>query len=470
LIPAALRAPLAGLAGLSAWVALGSGPPRAGDAAPKGDPVPAEAQDTLQRRLEGPPRPAGDVLRLHFLDVGQGDATLIEGPRLPDGDRRVLMYDAAESMGGGNEAKHVVEPYLRARLDDGPRTRPQALIDWFIPSHYHRDHMGWYDADDASGLYYLFEAAGVKVGKVLDTGLDYDAAGTGDRLYRQWAESYKVPREKLQFDQLGPKRQIDLGPEVWIEVLSVAGEVEGRGRVIRDKYVATTSQNDFSIAMILHYRRFDFYIAGDLSGYLHESWGAWYHPMEAASAHQLREIEVYKVSHHGSRWSSSYPFLQRIRPEVGLISCGKGHKHPNQRTVERLMSWEDYWTGRPRGTDLYQTRNHDGYVAPEPDEVTGRKHVVADGHIVIETDGETGYTVWLPGAAEGIRYDLDPIAGYTDVALPVQKLRERLARGEPLPGGRPDFDLQLAPVMGVEEVERGIVTAPRVKDGGADAD
>ncbi|MCK6529158.1 hypothetical protein L6R50_16920 [Myxococcota bacterium] len=461
LAPAAAAA----LAAAAVWSLLGGA--RAGEGA---DPVPGAAQEALDRLAKGPPKPAADVLRIHFLAVGQGDATIIEGPRLPDGDRRVLVYDVGETSGGGNEGQHVVEPYLRSQLDDGPRHRPVVFLDYLIPSHYHRDHMGWYDEDSASGIYYLYEASGVKVGKVLDSGLDYDAAGTGDKLYRKWVETYRVPRETLAFDQRSEKRQIDLGPDVWIEVLSVGAEVEGRGRVLKDRHVNTTSQNDFSIAMILHYRRFDFYIAGDLSGYLHESWGAWYHNMEAASAHQLRDVEVYKVNHHGSRWSSSYPFLQRIRPEVGVISCGKGHKHPNPATVERLLGWEDFWSGRPRGTDLYQTQACDGYLAPGPHEVTGKKQVVSDGSIVLETDGETGFTLWLPGAAEGIRYEIDPVAAYTDLSWQALKLRERVAAGEPPFGGKADFDLQLAPVMGVDDVERGIVTAPRLQDGAPGAD
>ncbi len=434
------------------------------------DIVPQDAQKALDRASKGPPRPAADVLRIHFLDVGQGDATLIEGPKDAKGDRKVLLYDAGETSKDGNEAQHVIEPYVRKRLDDGPPLRPTATIDYFLPSHYHKDHMGWYDDDSASGIFYLYEAAGMKIGKILDTGLDYDAAGTGDKLYRNWVGRYKIPRETLKMDQRGEGRQIELGPDVWIEVLSSGAEVEGRGRVVRDRWVNTTSQNDFSIALILHYRRFDFYIAGDLSGYLHESFGAWYHNIEAASFQALRDLELYKVSHHGSRWSSSYPFLQRIKPEVGVISCGAGHRHPNPHTVERLLGWEDYWTGRPRGMDLYQTRSVDGFLAPEPHEVTGKIQKVADGDIVVDTDGESGFTVWLPGQAEGIRYELDPVAAYTDVAYPVIKMRERLKAGGPPLGPEADYEFQLAPVMGVDEVEKGLITVPRDGSGGAESD
>ena len=42
----------------------------------------------------------------------------------------------------------VVEPYLRTKLDDGPKGRPVVKVDYFIPTHYHHDHMG---GDDGHG-------------------------------------------------------------------------------------------------------------------------------------------------------------------------------------------------------------------------------------------------------------------------------------------------------------------------------
>ena len=82
-------------------------------------------------------RPDADLLRIHVLNVGQGDATIIEGPRDEKGNRKVLVIDVGESVKKGNEAKHVFEPYLRQQLDDGPPMRPVAEIDYFIPTHYH---------------------------------------------------------------------------------------------------------------------------------------------------------------------------------------------------------------------------------------------------------------------------------------------------------------------------------------------
>ena len=98
--------------------------------------------DVLAGKGNGPKRPA-QVLRIHVLSVGQGDATIIEGPANSEGDRKVMMVDSGESAKQGNEAKHEVEPYLRQHLDDGPATRPVATVDYYVPTHYHKDHIGW---------------------------------------------------------------------------------------------------------------------------------------------------------------------------------------------------------------------------------------------------------------------------------------------------------------------------------------
>jgi beta-lactamase superfamily II metal-dependent hydrolase len=420
-------------------------------------PEPAEARSAKVK-------PAPELMRIHVLNVGQGDATVIEGPADANGDRRVLVVDTGESPKKGNEAKHVVEPYMRAWLDDGPPTRPVVDVDYFIPTHYHYDHMGGTRGDEGTGMYHMYESIGVRIGLILDTGVDYDASGMGDKNYRSWVKEKQPRREKLRFDQQGDDRQIDLGEGVWVEVLAVAAEVEGRGRVVKDKWISTTSQNDFSAAIVVHYGKFDFYVAGDLSGYLHESWGAWYHPIEAATYPHLRPTEVYRVNHHGSQWSSNYPFLQRLKPKVALISCGKGHHHPNEFTVRRLLGWEDYWTGRPMGSEIFQTKADDGYTFEGQHPHTLKQQRIANGHILIESDGEEIFTVTIPGQ-EPFTFPLDEIPAYTEPPYSVIKARrEHLQLGAAGDGDR------FNKMDDADDVEAGSISVPRNDDpeGGGD--
>lgn len=52
------------------------------------------------------------------------------------------------------------------------------------------------------------------------------------------------------------------------------------------------------------------------------------------------DIDILKLGHHGSKTSSSYNFLRKVSPEVGIISCGKNNKfhHPNDETINNLKS------------------------------------------------------------------------------------------------------------------------------------
>jgi len=402
-----------------------------------------------------------DVVRFHILNVGQGDATIIEGPRDASGDRKVMIVDAPETRMAGNESQHVIEPYLRNKLDDGPRARPILDVDYVIPTHYHLDHIGSTRSKEATGIFYLWEALNIRVGKLLDTGLDYDAAGEGEVNYRRWVKENRVERETLRFDQQGEDRQIDMGEGMWVEPLAIGAKVEGRGRVVADKWLSTTSQNDFSTALVIHYKQFDFFVAGDLSGYLHESWGAWYHSIESAMYPHLRRLELYRVNHHGSQWSTNYPFLQRIQPLASVISAGRGHKHPNEYAIKRILGFEDYWTGKPIGSDIFQTQNDGGYLMEEPHPHTEKVQHIANGDIIVETDGVTSFVVHVPGR-EPYVYPLHP--DKAQVAPPKSVLEARRREVD-------DFDKadDWGRVYDRDDVAAGRVSGPTVDDmGGAD--
>jgi hypothetical protein len=90
-------------------------------------------------------------------------------------------------------------------------------------------------------------------------------------------------------------------------------------------------------------------------------------------APKVGKVEVYKVSHHGSKYSSNVQFLRTLKPEVGIISVGtkaKGNtfKHPADNCLDRLHE---------AGTNTYWTEAGEG-AHPQP----GRD--VVGGNIVVE--------------------------------------------------------------------------------------
>ena len=52
----------------------------------------------------------------------------------------------------------------------------------------------------------------------------------------------------------------------------------------------------------------------------------------------LEDVDCLKVGHHGSRYSTTEAFLEKIKPEVAIISCSSANTygHPSPETVERL--------------------------------------------------------------------------------------------------------------------------------------
>ncbi|MCJ1994807.1 hypothetical protein GYN24_09470 [Lactococcus piscium] len=54
------------------------------------------------------------------------------------------------------------------------------------------------------------------------------------------------------------------------------------------------------------------------------------------------KVDVLKVGHHGSKTSSTDAFIKKMRPTIGLISCGKHNRyqHPNQETLDVLQKYK----------------------------------------------------------------------------------------------------------------------------------
>jgi competence protein ComEC len=82
-------------------------------------------------------------------------------------------------------------------------------------------------------------------------------------------------------------------------------------------------------------------------------------------AHHAAELhaDVLKVPHHGSRTSSSWPFVTAVNPSVAVISCGEENRfhHPNAETLAHLRGRQVYRTDRD-GTVLVSTDGHDLHV------------------------------------------------------------------------------------------------------------
>jgi competence protein ComEC len=240
--------------------------------------------------LEVAARRAGDprgVLRATFLDVGQGDAAIID---LPDG--QALLIDGGGLVGSPIDVgARVLAPELRAR-----RRGALAAV---VLTHPHPDHFGGLPAGLAS----------VHVGAFWDTG-----EGEVEQVGGVYASLLGAMRTSgvpvLRPDALCGGHAI--GGAI-VEVLAPC-----------PSFSSDRSPNDNSLVLRVTYGSRALLLVGDAE---REEESA----LLGAARDRLR-ADVLKVGHHGSRTSSSPAFLSAVAPREAIVSVGRrnrfGHPHP----------------------------------------------------------------------------------------------------------------------------------------------
>lgn len=221
-------------------------------------------------------------LQVHFLDVGQGDCTIV----LCDGEAMVID-------GGPASASSFVYSYIKNTLG-------LQHVDYIISTHPHLDHV--------YGLSAVLNA--VPVDLILTPVLEWDSKAFNSML--RYADAQGTPvavPEEGDTLQLGGAK---------VTILHCWPEAIDYGRT-----------NDSSIVTRIDYGDTSFIITGDA-----EDWSEY---MMIDDGMNLK-ANVLRVSHHGSGTGSSLEFLQAVQPEYAVISVGKdnGYGHPHQEVLDRL--------------------------------------------------------------------------------------------------------------------------------------
>jgi competence protein ComEC len=232
-------------------------------------------------------RPDGTA-RLTVLDVGQGDAILLEGGR---GGR--MLID-----GGPDPGRLLVA--LDEELPPWDRR-----IDLVVLSHPHEDH--------AAGLASLLGRYGVE--RVLEPGMFGPGPG------------YAALNAALGANGIG-RGILVTGDRLAVDDIELEVLWPDAGSVPELPPDGGTGINNVSIVFLGEVAGHRFLLTGDIEEEIDPT----------LLARGLPEVEVLKVAHHGSRTSSTAPFLDALQPRIAIISSGRGNPygHPAPATVERI--------------------------------------------------------------------------------------------------------------------------------------
>jgi competence protein ComEC len=229
-------------------------------------------------------------MKIIFFDVGQGDSALLTFP-----DNKTMLIDGGDKRFAFDAGEFNIAPYLKR---NGIKT-----LDWVVISHPEIDHIG--------GIPFMIN--NFKIGKIIETGIEKDS------------EIYK------ELESVIKKKEIPVE-------LKFAGTMFGENDLYRIYILSPTRElisqnysntNNYSIVMKVVYGKNEFLFTGDIDGGIErklERYGG------------FLQSDVLKVAHHGSKISSTYDFLNKVKPKYAIISLDEYniYNFPDASVVSRL--------------------------------------------------------------------------------------------------------------------------------------
>jgi competence protein ComEC len=255
-------------------------------------------------------------LHVSFLDVGQGDAILIQR-----GNQQILV--------DGGPSPQAIAFALGKKMPFWDRT-----IDLVILTHP--------DADHFTGLVEVLQR--YKVKQVLYPDLDFKS-----NIYDEWLNLLKEKNIKYTLAKAG--QEIDFG-DIIIEVLnpqmplltSTESDIDNNGVVLR-----------------LRMGEVSFLLTADIM---------WEAEFELIARRANLTSTMLKVAHHGSSTSTTAEFLAVVNPRLAVISVGEGNPfgHPSDEVLDRLeqkLAQENIYRTDERGTIEFITDGERLWVGAE---------------------------------------------------------------------------------------------------------
>ncbi len=237
-----------------------------------------------------------DEIRVHMIDVGQGDAILVEFPEGPK-----VMVDGGEPEEGPGLLQYLRSAEVNA-------------LDLVVSTHQDRDHYG--------GLISVLR--GIPVQTLWRS--CRRAAGGADLAELHAVVDSLVDAGGLEVHNVADGRELEIDAESRLSVLNPADSLSTECDAEEDEL------NELSVVTRVEFGEFEMLLTGDIGT---ETEGEL---VERAAAEL--DVEVVQVPHHGSAFSSSAPFVAAVDAELALISVGADNSfgHPDPGAVQR---WSD---------------------------------------------------------------------------------------------------------------------------------
>lgn len=231
-------------------------------------------------------------LKIYFIDVGQGDCTIIKTPK-----KHTIIIDG----GGGEEksknqkiANQIVIPFLL--------NHSIYKIDYMIISHFDSDHVG--------GLLIILEKMSVK-----NVVISYQGEQSGN--FNVFSELVKNKGINVIVVKSGDIVKIE--PDLFFNILWPQMHLIGENIL-----------NNNSIVCKLNFKDFSMLFTGDIEAIAERGILELY-----SKNQQILRATCLKAAHHGSKTSSSDEFVNAVNPKFVVIGVGLNNKfgHPNDTVI-----------------------------------------------------------------------------------------------------------------------------------------